>query len=272
MGPFFCDAKLEKLFSLPCIIGLHICRWWYAFHLSRNYHYLSGMKIQILGTRGEIDESAPWHSKHSGVLINDELMIDLGEESYLEYNPGFVLFSHFHPDHAYFMRKNNSLKQKIQAYGPEKPEELNDVSVVDKPFDKNGYHITPIPVIHSLKGKSLAYLIEKDGKRLLYTGDIAWIEKQYQDTFGQLDAVITEGSFIQKGGMIRRDKKSGKIFGHTGIPDIVRVFSQYTDCIVFMHFGSWFMEDVEAARNKIQDLSSRNITLHPARDGEIIQI
>ncbi|MFP4664908.1 MAG: MBL fold metallo-hydrolase [Bacteroidales bacterium] len=230
------------------------------------------MKIQILGTRGEIDASAPWHSKHSGVLINDELMIDLGEESYLQYNPGFVLFSHFHPDHAFFMRKNNSLKQKIQAYGPEKPEELNDVNLVDEAFEKNGYHITPIPVIHSLKVKSLAYLIEKDGKRLLYTGDMAWIEKKYQKSLGQLDVVITEGSFIEKGGMIRRDKKSGKIYGHTGVPDIIRIFSKYTCRIILMHFGTWFMDDVKAGRDKIKEYSPEDTEVHAARDGEIFHV
>ena len=36
------------------------------------------MNIKILGTRGEIEESAPYHSKKSGVLINNKLLLDCG--------------------------------------------------------------------------------------------------------------------------------------------------------------------------------------------------
>ncbi|MFO7878927.1 MAG: MBL fold metallo-hydrolase [Bacteroidales bacterium] len=115
-------------------------------------------------------------------------------------------------------------------------------------------------------------MIEKDGKRLLYTGDMAWMEKKYQKSLGQLDVVITEGSFIEKGGMIRRDKKSGKIFGHTGVPDIIRVFSKHSKRIIMMHFGTWFMEDVETARDKIKEITPEDTEVHAARDGEIFHV
>lgn len=226
------------------------------------------MNIKILGTRGEIEEYAPWHTKHSGILIDGTVLIDLGEEEYLNYNPSFVVFTHLHPDHAFFIRKNNRLKPGIDAYAPEISEHIEGLLVVTGHFERNGYKFTPIPVIHSLKVKSLAYIIEKDGKRLLYTGDVAWIEKKYREKLGQLDMVITEGSFIKKGGMIRKEKNTGKIFGHTGIPDLIRMFSPHTQHIVLTHFGTWFMKDVEAGRKKIQELGTSNILLEAARDGQ----
>lgn len=226
------------------------------------------MKIKILGTRGEIEEHAPWHTKHSGILIDDRVLIDLGEEEYLNYNPSFVVFTHLHPDHAFFVRKNNKLNPEIDAYAPEISEQLENLQVVTGPFEKNGYKFSPIPVIHSLKVKSLAYIIEKDDKRLLYTGDVAWIEKKAREKLGQLDMVITEGSFIKKGGMIRRDKNTGKIFGHTGIPDLIKMFSPHTQHIVLTHFGSWFMKDVEEGREKIRELAPSNIQVEAARDGQ----
>ena len=65
------------------------------------------MNLKILGTKGEIDKSLPRHSKKSGVLIGDELLIDIGEKQYLKYCPKWILITHLHPDHAYFMRKGH---------------------------------------------------------------------------------------------------------------------------------------------------------------------
>jgi len=41
------------------------------------------MTITILGTRGNIKPSAPKHAKRSGVLVDDRLLLDLGETEYL---------------------------------------------------------------------------------------------------------------------------------------------------------------------------------------------
>lgn len=55
----------------------------YVFRLN----WQRDMKITILGTRGEIEESAPYHSKKSGVLVNDILLLDIGDKNFLEYKP-----------------------------------------------------------------------------------------------------------------------------------------------------------------------------------------
>jgi len=230
------------------------------------------MKIKILGTRGEIEETAPWHTKHSGVLIDDHFLLDLGEEEYLDYNPSFIVFTHFHPDHAYFVRRKNELSEKIKAYGPEENKEIGNVNIVNDTFEVDNYKFVPIPTIHSLKVKSQSYLIENGGKRLLYTGDLAWMEKKYQERLGQLDMIITEGSFFRKGGMIRRDKKSGKIYGHTGVPDLIRIFNKHTNHLVLMHFGKWFKKDVEASRKKIENEAPEGVKVEAARDGQEFSI
>jgi ribonuclease BN (tRNA processing enzyme) len=230
------------------------------------------MNVKILGTKGEIEESAPWHTRQSGVLIDNIFLFDLGEEEYLKYDPAFVVFTHLHPDHAFFVRQKNELKQKIEAFAPENPDEADFIQVKNKPFTKNGYHFIPIPIMHSLKVKSQAYVVEKDGKRLLYTGDLAWMKKEFQQELGKLDMVITEGSFFRKGGMIRRDKESGKIFGHTGIPDLIRIFSEHTSHIVLTHFGSWFIKDVKSAREIINEFVPQNVTVTVARDGQELKV
>jgi ribonuclease BN (tRNA processing enzyme) len=215
------------------------------------------MKIKVLGTRGEIEESAPYHSKKSGVLLNDKILLDIGDPSFLNYKPKYILITHLHPDHAYFERHHEEPHFGIPIYAPEKYDALK-IHVTKKPFTIDGYKITPIPTVHSIKVKSNAYLIEYKNKRLIYTGDMIWIEKKYHHLFGKLDIVITEGSFIRKGGMVRRQKETGKIYGHTGIPNLMHLFKPYTHKMLFVHFGAWFYKDIKKARKTIQKLAKEN--------------
>ncbi|MGB7841740.1 MAG: MBL fold metallo-hydrolase, partial [Salinimicrobium sp.] len=152
------------------------------------------MKIKILGTRGKIKPSAPLHKLHSGILIDNKILIDIGERTYLETKPKAIVFTHFHPDHAFFVLENEKFEPQIPLFGPEENELIPKLKVVDQKFQIDDYRFTPVPVIHSLQLKSLAYLIEKDGKKILITGDVAWIEKANLQELPQLDLVITDAS------------------------------------------------------------------------------
>jgi ribonuclease BN (tRNA processing enzyme) len=215
------------------------------------------MKITVLGTRGEIEESVPYHSKKSGILINDTLLLDVGDERFLSYQPTAILITHLHPDHAYFVRSAESKRPNIPLYAPEIFEDFR-VHITRKPFEIENYHITPIPTMHSVKVKSNAYLIEHKNKRIMYTGDMIWIEKKYHPLFKDLDLVITEASFIREGGMIRGTKDSHRIYGHAGVPNLIQLFKNYTDTILFVHFGSWFYKDMQKSRRQLQKLADDN--------------
>jgi len=214
------------------------------------------MKINILGTRGEIEQSAPYHAKKSGVLIDNTILLDIGDASFLAYNPAYILITHLHPDHAYFVRFNEKPDTQIPLYAPE--QYLNSMHITHKPFHVDGYTITPIPTIHSIKVASNAYLIEHNNIRILYTGDMIWIEKKYHPLLASLDLVITEASFYRKGGMIRRQKSTGAVYGHTGVPDLIHLFKQYTNTMLFVHFGSWFYADIAQARKKFNELAKQH--------------
>ena len=73
------------------------------------------MKIKVLGSRGEIDFSAPGYENHSGVLIDDTILFDIGEEKYLEYHPEYIFITHLHPDHAYFVRHSQEFDFTVYA-------------------------------------------------------------------------------------------------------------------------------------------------------------
>ncbi len=228
------------------------------------------MNLKLLGTRGKIPQSAPQHKNYSGILIDDKILIDVGEADYLKYEPEVIVFTHFHPDHAFFVLKEEQFEPGISLYGPEKQKLTPNLKVITKKFRIGEYTFRPIPVVHALHLKSLGYIIAKGEKKILVTGDVAWIEKTHLDDLPKVDLVITEASFIQKGGVIRR--KDDRIFGHTGIPDLIRLLGPHTSRIAFVHYGSWFFNDIKESRKRLKSFETEDLEVIPAYDGMEIEI
>lgn len=228
------------------------------------------MKLKILGTRGKIEPKAEGYIQHTGFLLDEQILIDVGEPEYMDHRPAAVVFTHFHPDHAFFVPDKEKFTPNIPLFGPEAHELVPELTVISGKFDIKGYTFTPIPVIHALKLKSLGYVIEKDQKRIFITGDVAWIEKAHIAELPPLDLVITEASFFNKGGRINR--KKDRIFGHTGVPDLIRLLSPHTGRIAFCHYGEWFFKNPpEESKQQIKALEE-DVELIPAHDGMELEI
>jgi glyoxylase-like metal-dependent hydrolase (beta-lactamase superfamily II) len=75
------------------------------------------MRLRFLGTRGNIVPTAPGYARHSGILVDARILLDLGEAAYLRYRPQQIFISHLHPDHAAFMR--NEVVTDAEIYLPE---------------------------------------------------------------------------------------------------------------------------------------------------------
>jgi len=229
------------------------------------------MRIRILGTRGEIEESARYHSRHSGILIDGTLMVDLGEPEFLAYGPKAAVITHLHPDHAYFVRAGELPPPATPPIFAPEPYRDSGITVLDEATVIAGYEVQPIPTHHSLKVRSQAYLINDGSVKILYTGDMIWINKEHHHLLEGLDLVITEASYFRKGGLVKRDKTTGTIYGHTGVPDLVRLFKDFCRRIVLVHFGAWFYKDIRRARNAIRDLGRANgVTVEAGYDGREI--
>lgn len=209
------------------------------------------MKLKILGTRGEVKESAPRHSKHSGVLVDGQILLDLGEREYLDCRPKAVFITHLHPDHAFFVL--GSSQTDVPLYAPEGHKNAK-IDVLSGPVSLDSYKVTPFPTIHSKKFLSQGYVVEKGGWKLVYTGDLISIDKEHHHLMENANLVITDGSHLQKGGRVFRDKETGQIYGHTGIPDLISFFKDFTAVILFIHFGSWFYKDASWSANRIEAL------------------
>lgn len=213
------------------------------------------MQIKLLGSKGEIEASLPYHSKKSGLLVDGELLLDIGEKSYLNLAPQWIVMTHLHPDHAYFMRKGHEEIPDTKAllYAPESP--FPKVQVLNQKIMLGPYTITPIPTHHSLNVLSQGYVIEKEGVSFLYTGDLVWMDKKYHPLFQRAKLVITDGSFIREGGVVK--KEGDKLFGHNGIPNLIRLFSPYFKTIVLTHFGNWFYRNTKESKKAIKALGKK---------------
>jgi len=217
------------------------------------------MKIKILGTRGKLEASAPYHSLHSGLLVNNDLLLDLGEKEFLDYNPTHIFFTHLHSDHAFFVQPGQSVRIDIPMSAPETYRAPGIAIKKLTSHTKIGrYDIRPIPTVHSHELPSQAYLISGGGKRFLYTGDMLWIKKWYHRYFRDINLVITEASTIDPAGLIRRHEETGRSYGHAGIPRLVKLFSQFCGHLVLVHYGSWFYNDSRRAHRMIKDISRKN--------------
>jgi ribonuclease BN (tRNA processing enzyme) len=223
-------------------------------------------RLKFLGTRANTDATSPYHSKHSGILLNESILFDLGEEEFLQYKPEVIFITHLHPDHAIFIAKD--IEVQVPVYAPEESDEI-EIRVMPDSVEFEACTVSSIPTIHSKLVESRAYLIEGE-HRILYTGDMVWIEKKHHAAFGELDLVITDGSFIRAGGRVMGDKK-GNVWGHRGIPDLVDFFKPYTERIVFTHLGKWFYRNASESRRKVQSLS-RELKLDLAYDGMVLEL
>lgn len=227
------------------------------------------MEVEILGTRGNIEASAPDHKKHAGVLVDACLLFDLGETEYLQREPEHIFITHLHPDHAVFVSEDVELPDEVYA-----PEPAPGVKTIKRAIQRSGYKITPVQTLHSLKVASHGYVIDNGTKRLFYSGDIISVEKKYRYKLKDLDAVITDASFIREGGMIRRDDECGKIYGHAGMDRLIKLFSPYTDRIIFTHFGSWFVKNPGEGRRRFKQLADNypSLQIELSYDGSIFNI
>ena len=230
------------------------------------------VEIRILGTRGEVPEKKKHYKSHSGVLIDNRILVDWGEQDFSDYHPELILITHLHPDHAFFVRNSGLEKVPVPVYAPEKVKQIQSFEIIKTKLEWDGYQITPVPVIHSIKVKSQGYIIEKGDKKIFYSGDMIWIPKKHHFLLENLNLVITEASYFRKGGMIRKDAKSGRIFGHAGVRELIGFFGKFTNKIVFLHYGSWFLKNIPSGKRKISTLQTNSLELIAARDELLIEI
>jgi ribonuclease J len=162
-----------------------------------------------------------------GGSVDDAIEIDGLTRGESQYDAVFI--THYHADHCGLIERVNA---DIPVYaGRETIDVLNIVSDfinsppprVDKilrhgePVRVGDISVLPLNVEHSARGAML-FLIEADGKKLLYTGDFRRIDEAYYPLIGSVDVMLCEGTNIAAAnGLTERDiqTEAAKIMGRT---------------------------------------------------------
>jgi len=211
---------------------------------------------------GEIEESSlDMPSIENGVLKDVEGLFD-GQSDVPILG---VLLSHAHPDHyglldfvhddvpIFMSGESQALIEVGNVFLP-KDIRLNNtlhrnhIFEQGKPFSLGAFQITPILIDHSAFGAS-CLLIEVDGKRILYTGDIrahgrkAYTFKMLPKVAGRVDCMLMEGTTFGgkhhvgfasedevEAGFVQEISKQGLTFVQAPGSNIDRLVSLYRAC------------------------------------------
>ena len=169
------------------------------------------MKIQFLGTGAAdwvVPEADGFFRRYTSTLFDGRLLIDVTERV-LDMIPDKnavtdVLFTHSHSDH--FSLKALQALSPCRVYAHEswageiEGEGLTVVPVrIGEAFAAGDFTAIAMPASHSTEREyetPVHYLLEKDGKRLLYATDGAWITNKAHHIIGDktLDAAIFDAT------------------------------------------------------------------------------
>lgn len=233
------------------------------------------MWVQFLGTKGEIEERSPTHSLHSGIIVGyqkDRLLVDIGEEQFLQESYSAVLLTHYHPDHFAkgILRipcKLYSTKE-ILSLIPKEVEFTPRYISVGKPFEIGDFKINSYKVYHSIKTPSVAYKITAGEHTILLSGDVISIANRDEALSG-VDVYIGDGSFLEKD-MVRR--KDSEIFGHSSVKTQLKWCDKASIPVaIFTHWGTEAVKmnklELEHRLRALADEVAPNTKVIVAEDG-----
>ena len=128
-----------------------------------------------------------------------------------------VLITHYHADHCGLIERVNA---DIPIYMSNETKTVLDIisDFIDTPLPRSDQivvpgkelligdiKILPLEVYHSAEG-AMAFLVEADGQKLLYTGDFNGIDEAYFPLIGKLDVLLCEGTNIgNRNGITEKD-------------------------------------------------------------------
>ena len=219
------------------------------------------IKIKFLGTIGEGVKPKGMNRKNPGILIEfkgKKLMLDCGEEEFLEENPDWIFISHSHSDQCAGLLNGTHKRVYLTQATLEKIKDypLEDITIIkpNKRYELDDFSITTFKTTHSVEYPTIGFKITVAGKTIVYTSDMLWV-KNYKEIFKRAFLLIGDGSAFRED-YVKREKKSGKLVGHANLLKIYRwARNAEVRNVVFTNLGPWIhkidpiaaFEDIDAS-------------------------
>lgn len=234
------------------------------------------MKLQFLGTRGNIDARTKAHGRHTSTRVvhqGQAVIVDCGEDWLDEvegWEPQAILITHAHPDHVGGLKHG----APCPVYATEVAwEDMQNLDIQERrvvegrePFEIAGITFEPFPVQHSTNAPAVGYRIEAGGVSLFYVPDVAVIPAQGQALVG-LQLYVGDGATIQRS-MVRRPDDVP--VGHAAIREQLDWCQrEAVSRAVFTHCGSQIVTgDPEEVEGMVRELAQeRGVQARIAHDG-----
>lgn len=227
----------------------------------------------------------------SQAIVDDRLLIDIPPDTYMHsvmYNIELskiksCIITHAHSDHLYekelWCRKPGiavkcseslavyaaeqgygKIKKTLSEFGMEKTNRVIPKKITPFiPFEAEGYKITPLKAWHDHLSSPVIYLIEKDGKGLLYAHDTGFFPDDSVDYLKKSDVKLDFVSFDCTGGMIPDENYSEgghmNLLGVLKMRDVLTKNGNVTDkttCVInhFSHNGTPIYDEISSAAKK----------------------
>lgn len=226
------------------------------------------MKLEFLGTRGNIDTQTAKHKHHSSIKISyyhHEVIIDCGEDwagKVSDWNADAIIITHAHPDHAFGLKDGAPcpVYATEEAWKNMDSFQIKERRIINererKQIPGNGSHplfFEAFPVLHSTRAPAVGYKVQAGEAKIFYVPDVAWI-KDREAAMKDINIYIGDGATLKRS-MIR--KPGDTIIGH------VPLQTQLTWCqkmgvskAIFTHLGSKIVKgDEEKIMGQIMSMA-----------------
>jgi len=227
------------------------------------------MKLEFLGTRGNIDTQNERHQHHSSIKVSyyhNQVIIDCGEDwaqEVSDWNADAIVITHAHPDHAFGLKNGAPCPvfatedswKLMDTFEIEEQRILQERECVKIP--ENSAHpllFEAFPVLHATRAPAVGYKIQAGEAKVFYVPDVAWIKDREAAMTG-ISAYIGDGASVKRS-MVR--KPGDTIIGH------VPIQTQLTWCqktnvskAIFTHLGSVIVDgDEEKIMEQIMSMAN----------------